>query len=140
MDDNDNLYTTAGATSRSSRRSASSATRRPYVRQPRPRKTAEAIDNLEQDDLYATSYVHDSNISVGGNPISSRPYSRSRSDTGRLQRNLHYGQYLEVPKGKRQIFASRERSRQVRSRLCAVAIIAGLALVLFLVLRVAAQG
>lgn len=139
VDDNDFTYGMAGdQTGRPQESGTRPVTRKPYVRQPRPRKTAEAIDNLEQDDLYATTYVHDSNISVGGAPLSSRPYSRSRSDTGRLQRDLHYGQLLEVPKGKRQIFASRERSRQVRSRICLVAIIAALILVLVLVLGMAA--
>ena len=53
----------------------------------------------------------------------------------RLQRDLHYGQYLEIPKGRRQIFASRERERQIRSRIAAVVVIVVLLLATLLILR-----
>ena len=91
--------------------------RTPYVRKTRPRKTQEAIDDLEQDDTYAQGFTHDSNVTVGGrNPLSGTVYSRSRGSMPQLQRDLHYGQYLSIPKGKRQIFSSRERSAAVKSR------------------------
>lgn len=106
------------------------ATRTPYVRKPRPRKTQEAIDDLADDNTPSATYAHDSNVAVGGvTPLAGRPYSRSRSDMGKLQRDLHYGQYLEIPKGKRQIFASRERSRQIRSRIVIGVILVVLVLV-----------
>ncbi|MGI6756208.1 MAG: hypothetical protein ACOX4F_09385 [Atopobiaceae bacterium] len=108
----------------------------PYIRQPKPRKTAEAIDDIGEDESYSTGFAHDSNFSVGGpSPISGQVYRQSRADMGKLQRGLHYGQYLEIPKGRRQIFASRERERQIRSRIAAVVVIAALALATLLVLR-----
>lgn len=141
MDDNDNTYDQQdGATRdydvRQQRRSSYYASSRtPYVRQPRPRRTAEAIDNLDEDDTYSTNYVHDSNVSVGGaTPLSGRVYGRSRSNVGKLQRTSRYGQYLETPKGKREIFTSRNRSRQIRSRLWLVTIVALLVLILVLTL------
>ena len=89
--------------------------RTPYVRKPRPRKTQEAINDLEQDESYAQGFTHDSNVTVRGrNPLSGTAYSRSRANMSQLQRDLHYGQYLEIPKGKRSIFSSRERSAAIR--------------------------
>lgn len=105
-------------------------TRTPYVRKPRPRKTQEAIDDLAEDNTPSATYAHDSNVAVGGStPLAGRPYSRSRSNMGKLQRDLHYGQYLEIPKGKRQIFASRQRSQQIRARVVMGIIIVVLILV-----------
>jgi hypothetical protein len=97
--------------------SMSHAQRTPYVRRPRPRKTQEAINDLEQDETYAQGFTHDSNVTVKSrNPLSGTVYSRSRGSMPQLQRSLHYGQYLEIPKGRRQIFSSRERSAAIKSR------------------------
>lgn len=117
-------------------RSTGSRRNAPYIRQPKPRKTAEAIDDLGEDESYSAGFAHDSNIAVGGSlPLSGQPYRRSRADMGKLQRDLHYGQYLEIPKGRRQIFASRERERQIRSRIAAVVVIVVLLLATLLILR-----
>ncbi|MBR3328863.1 MAG: hypothetical protein IKG22_16255 [Atopobiaceae bacterium] len=110
--------------------------RTPYVRKPRPRKTQEAINDLEQDESYAQGFTHDSNVTVRGrNPLSGTAYSRSRANMSQLQRDLHYGQYLEIPKGKRSIFSSRERSAAIRSR----AILAAIVIVLIIVAILAWQ-
>ena len=117
-------------------RSTGSRRNAPYIRQPKPRKTAEAIDDLGEDESYSAGFAHDSNIAVGGSlPLSGQPYRRSRADMGKLQRDLHYGQYLEIPMGRRQIFASRERERQIRSRIAAVVVIVVLLLATLLILR-----
>ena len=110
--------------------------RTPYVRKPRPRKTQEAINDLEQDESYAQGFTHDSNVTVRGrNPLSGTAYRRSRANMSQLQRDLHYGQYLEIPKGKRSIFSSRERSAAIRSR----AILAAIVIVLIIVAILAWQ-
>lgn len=115
MDDNDITYSTDAEEIQQ---------RTPYVRKPRPRKTQEAINDLEQDDTYAQGFTHDSNVTVRGrNPLSGTAYSRSRGSMPQLQRDLHYGQYLEIPKGKRSIFSSRERSAAVKSRAITAAIV-----------------
>ena len=114
MDDNDIIYNNDNDIE----------TRTPYVRKKRPRKTQEAINDLEQDETYAQSFTHDSNVTVSGrNPLSGTVYSRSRQKMPQLQRDLHYGQYLEIPKGRRQIFSSRERSAAIKSRAVTAAII-----------------
>ena len=91
--------------------------RTPYVRRQRPRRTQEAINDLEIDESYAQSFTHDSNVTVKGrNPLSGSVYSRSRANMPQLQRDLHYGQYLSIPKGRRQIFQSRDRTAAIRTR------------------------
>ena len=127
MDDNDITYSTS---------TDGTEQRTPYVRKPRPRKTQEAINDLEQDESFAQGFTHDSNVTVRGrNPLSGTAYSRSRANMTQLQRDLHYGQYLEIPKGRRTIFSSRERSAAIRSR----AITAAILVVLLVVLIVAWQ-
>lgn len=117
------------------------AQRTPYVRRPRPRKTQEAINDLEQDESYAQGFTHDSNVTVRSrNPLSGTVYSRSRGSMPQLQRSLHYGQYLEIPKGKRQIFSSRERSAAIRSRAITVAIVIILIVVAFIAWQILMQN
>ena len=104
-------------TSVSSRYGSSDSYRTPYVRRQRPRRTQEAINDLEIDESYAQSFTHDSNVTVKGrNPLSGSVYSRSRANMPQLQRDLHYGQYLSIPKGRRQIFQSRDRTAAIRTR------------------------
>jgi hypothetical protein len=104
-------------TSVSSRYGSSDSYRTPYVRRQRPRRTQEAINDLEVDESYAQSFTHDSNVTVKGrNPLSGSVYSRSRANMPQLQRDLHYGQYLSIPKGRRQIFQSRDRTAAIRTR------------------------
>lgn len=119
MDDNDIIYSSDDAPAR-----------KPYVPKARPRKTQEAINDLEEDESFAAGFTHDSNITVGSrNPLSGRAYNRSRGGVAQLQRDLHYGQYLEIPKGKRQIFSSRERSAAIRSRAIIAVIMIALAVI-----------
>ena len=119
MDDNDITHSTEHVERRT-----------PYVRKPKPRKTQEAINDFEQDESFSAGFTHDSNVTVRGrNPLSGTAYSRSRANMSQLQRDLHYGQYLEIPKGKRQIFSSRERSAAIRSRAITAAIVIVLVIV-----------
>ena len=129
MDDNDITYSTSDS-------SRNTENRTPYVRRTRTRITQEAINDLEQDETYAQGFTHDSNVTVSGrNPLSGTVYSRSRQKMPQLQRDLHYGQYLEIPKGKRQIFSSRERSAAIKTR----ALTAIIVIVLIVVAIIAQQ-
>jgi hypothetical protein len=98
----------------SARRAASRARAAMCIR-PVPRKTQPTISE-PQNTKYPSDYTHDSGIAIGGGgPLSGASYRRSRSEMKRLQRDLHYGQYLEIPKGRRSIFASQERARRTKS-------------------------
>lgn len=106
----------------------------PYVRQRAQHRSVDPIDDFAAGDIAPEATTHDSDY-VGSRGMGGRSYRRSREQGEQLRRNLHYGQYLEIPKGRRQIFASRERERQIRSRIAAVVVIAVLLLATLLILR-----
>ena len=55
------------------------------------------------------------------------------ADAEKLRRDLHYGQYLEIPKGRRDIFVKRERSSNIKTFLVLVLVLAILAVVVYFV-------
>ncbi len=97
--------------------STASAPKAPrYVRKRTPHRSQGTLDDLTDDSIPSASYTHDSNISVGGaTPLSGMAYRRARSNMSRVKNSTRYGQYLEIPKGRRSIFASRERARRRHS-------------------------
>lgn len=95
-----------------------------YVRRRTPHVDQGTLDDLSEDNAESAVYTHDSNISVGGaTPLSGMAYRRARSNMSRVG-NTRYGQYLEIPKGRRSIFASRERARRRNSVIALFAVIA----------------
>ncbi len=96
-----------------------------YVRKRTPHRSQGTVDDIADDSTDVTTYTHDSNISVGGaTPLSGMAYRRSRSNMSRVKNGTRYGQYLEIPKGRRTLFASRERQRRRRSVLALLAVTA----------------
>ncbi|MCH3967323.1 MAG: hypothetical protein PHR15_08075 [Atopobiaceae bacterium] len=84
----------------------------------------------------ADSAQHDSSyIKPSKNPLAGIGYRRSRSKMPQLQHELHYGQYLEMPKGRRSIFASQEQRRHQRGVIAGIIVVAVLAIVGFLIWR-----
>lgn len=110
------------------------AQRSPYVRQRPPRRTQEAIDDLA-DSEGEVEYSNESNIVVGG-MLSDRSYRRAHSQISHVQRNSRYGQYLEIPKGRRSIFVKRERTRRRNAAIAAIAVLAMLAAAAYLVWQI----
>lgn len=107
-----------------------------YVRSPRPRTDAGSIDDFAPAAPAASeaepSTTHDSGYTLSNrNPIQSRSYRRARSDQEKVRKELKYGQYLSVPKGSREIFASRERQTFQR-RAIALIIVVAVAIILLL--------
>ncbi len=107
------------------------AQRSTYVRQRAPRRTQEAIDDLAEDDN-PVEYAHESNVTVGGS-IGDRKYRKARSEISQFQKNNRYGQYLEIPKGRRSIFAKRERARRRQSAIAAIVVLGILAVAAYIV-------
>ena len=104
-----------------------------YVRPRTPHRTVEPVNDLEQDDALA-EVTHESDFTVGTlNPLAGRGYRRSRNNMNRISRDLHYGQYLSIPKGRRAIFASREHKRKVKSIVSLVVLVVMLAIVAVIV-------
>ena len=119
-DASDAAFSTASAPA-APRASAPAAPR--YVRKRMPHRSQGTVDDIPDDSLEATTYTHDSNISVGGaTPLSGMAYRRSRSNMSKVKNGSRYGQYLEIPKGRRTLFASRERQRRRRSVLALLAV------------------
>lgn len=105
----------------------------PYVRQRPAHRSVEPIDDLAHADDEPVPVTHDSDYTVRGGALSGRAYRRSRAEGTQLRRNLHYGQYLEIPKGRRDIFASRERSARIKSAVALIVVLAVLAVVVIVV-------
>lgn len=101
---------------------ATTQRRTPYVRASKPHRSQGSIDDLGQE--VEPDYVNDSDYSSRGGLTSGAGYRRSRSDMKQLRRDLHYGQYLEIPKGRRDIFASRERKSRIKSVLALIVVVA----------------
>lgn len=105
----------------------------PYQRKHPVRKTQPAIDDLAEDGSVSEQYTHDSNVTIRGGGLSGREYRRSRSSMPQLQRSVHYGQYLEVPKGRRAIFTPAGRRRRRNSIIAAVVVAVAFVIVFFIV-------
>ena len=96
-----------------------------YERPARPRKTAEPINDMSETGSVDAIYVSDSAYS--GKGLTDSSYRRSRSGMNQLRRDLHYGQYLEIPKGRRDIFRRKERLHNFGALLGAVLVLAAVA-------------
>lgn len=105
----------------------------PYVRQRPAHRSVEPIDDLAQEPGEPGLVTHESDYTVPGGAISGRAYRRSRAEGAQLRRDLHYGQYLEIPKGRRDIFASRERATRIKTAIALLAVLVVLAVVVFFV-------
>lgn len=106
-----------------------------YTRARTPHKTVAPIndfDNQASADGFE-GFTHDSDYANRGTVLSGRSYRKSRSEMPQLRRDLHYGQYLEIPKGRRDIFASRERKMRIRSVVALIAVIVVLCVIVFFV-------
>lgn len=95
-----------------------------YVRKRAPHRSQGMLDDLTDESIPSASYTHDSNISIGGStPLSGMAYRRARSNISRVKSGSRYGRYLEIPKGRRSIFASQERARRRRSVLALIGVV-----------------
>lgn len=102
----------------------------PYVRQRAQHRSVEPINDFAGDDVAPEAMTHDSDY-VGSKGMGGRSYRRSRAQGEQLRRDLHYGQYLEIPKGRRDIFVSRERKSRRRSLIACIVVLVILAVVVF---------
>jgi hypothetical protein len=104
----------------------------PYVRQrPAHRSVGTVSDYDDAGEAAPAQTAHDSGYTNRGSLMSGGAYRRSRSDAKKLRRDLHYGQYLEIPKGRRDIFVKRERATRIKTFLALVVVIAVLAIVVY---------
>ncbi|MBM6813728.1 hypothetical protein H7U31_01430 [Olsenella uli] len=117
----------SGATQKAPERVA----RTPYVRQRPAHRSVEPIDDFANEEDEPAQIAHDSGYTIGGGAFSGRGYRRSRADGQQLRRDLHYGQYLEIPKGRRDIFVSRERKTRIKTAIALIVVLFVLAVVVY---------
>lgn len=88
----------------------------PHVRPTRStvRKTQPPVNDFDNVDVLGKDLPHESAYTSRGGAFSGRAYRKSRAKMPKLQRNLKYGQYLEIPKGQKSIFQSPEIRRRNR--------------------------
>ena len=94
-----------------------------YVRKERPHKTQPPVDDAAADQALSGELPHSPTFSSKGSPITGHVYRQSRSDLNRVQKSLKYGQYLEIPNGKRTIFESQAQKKRRRNLVIAFAVI-----------------
>ena len=103
-----------------------------YVRQRPAHRSVGTVSDFDDSGKEApASIAHDSGYTNRGSLVGANSYRRSRSDAEKLRRDLHYGQYLEIPKGRRDIFVKRERSSNIKTFLVLVLVIAILAVAVY---------
>ncbi|MDO4429312.1 MAG: hypothetical protein Q4B91_07450 [Atopobiaceae bacterium] len=105
----------------------------PYVRQRPTHRSVEPIDDLASETGEPELDDQGPDRAVAGGVLPTLGHRRSRAEGVQLRRDLHYGQYLEIPKGRRDIFASRERKTRIKTAIALVAVLAVLAIVVFFV-------
>ena len=105
----------------------------PYVRQRPARRSVDPIDDFALEEGEPEVVAHDSAFTTRGGAFSGMGYRRSRAQGKQLRRDLHYGQYLEIPKSRRDILVSRERRTRLRTALALLAVLAVLAIVVAVV-------
>ena len=103
----------------------------PYVRQRPAHRSVGTVNGLDDGEETPARIAHDSGYTNRGSIMSGGSYRRSRSDADKLRRDLQYGQYLEIPKGRRDIIASREKNTRIKTAIALLALIVVLVLVVF---------
>lgn len=95
--------------------------------------TQPPVDDLAADELESSTYLRDSSFTTGGaGPLAGRAYRRSRAEMPQIKQERHYGKYLEVPKGRRSLFSSRDARRHRRVIAGVVVVVAAVAVVLWI--------
>lgn len=105
----------------------------PYVRKRRAHKTVAPINDFARDEEDEAAVSHDSEftLSKAHHGHSSRSWRRSNAEIAQLKKDLHYGQYLQVPKGQRDIFVKKERRMHTGSLIAAVVVLVIIAIVAY---------
>lgn len=108
-------------------------THTPYVRERRVHKTVAPINDFARDEEDEAAVSHDSEFTLSRthHGHGSRSWRRSKAEIAQLKKDLHYGQYLQVPKGQRDIFVKKERRMHAGSLIAAVVVLAIIAVVAY---------
>lgn len=108
------------------------AAKQPYVRQHRHHKTVEPIsdftmpgEKLELPENQAAGFES----SKGS--YAKKGWRKPKNEIAHLRKDVHYGQFLQVPKGQRDIFVRKERRSNAGSLIAAIIVLAIIAAVFY---------
>ena len=120
------------STSEASEYEGGGATKQPYVRQHRHHKTVEPIsdftmpgEKLELPENQAAGFES----SKGS--YAKKGWRKPKNEIAHLRKDVHYGQFLQVPKGQRDIFVRKERRSNAGSLIAAIIVLAIIAAVVY---------
>ena len=120
------------STSEASEYEGEGASKQPYVRQHRHHKTVEPIsdftmpgEKLELPENQAAGFES----SKGS--YAKKGWRKPKNEIAHLRKDVHYGQYLQVPKGQRDIFVRKERRSNAGSLIAAIIVLAIIAAVFY---------
>ena len=120
------------STSEASEHEDEGAAKQPYVRQHRHHKTVEPIsdftmpgEKLELPENQAAGFES----SKGS--YAKKGWRKPKSEIAHLRKDVHYGQFLQVPKGQRDIFVRKERRSNAGSLIAAIIVLAIIAAVVY---------
>ncbi len=108
------------------------AAKQPYVRQHRHHKTVEPIsdftmpgEKLELPENQAAGFESRKGA------YAKKGWRKPKNEIAHLRKDVHYGQFLQVPKGQRDIFVRKERRSNAGSLIAAIIVLAIIAAVFF---------
>ena len=109
---------------------------RPYVHPKRSRISQEPVNRMAEDEAEASgTYVHDTSFTTKvPSRLTPSSYRKSRVAQDRLKKELHYGQYLSVPKGNRDLFSKSPKTSNLRAAVLVAIIAVVLLIILILVI------
>ena len=120
------------STSEASEYEGEGAAKQPYVRQHRHHKTVEPIsdftmpgEKLELPENQAAGFES----SKGS--YAKKGWRKPKNEIAHLRKDVHYGQFLQVPKGQRDIFVRKERRSNAGSLIAAIIVLAIIAAVVY---------
>lgn len=120
------------STSEASEYEGEGVAKQPYVRQHRHHKTVEPIsdftmpgEKLELPENQAAGFES----SKGS--YAKKGWRKPKNEIAHLRKDVHYGQFLQVPKGQRDIFVRKERRSNAGSLIAAIVVLAIIAAVVY---------
>ena len=108
------------------------AAKQPYVRQHRHHKTVEPISDFTMPgEKLELPENHAAGFESSKGSYAKKGWRKPKNEIAHLRKDVHYGQFLQVPKGQRDIFVRKERRSNAGSLIAAIIVLAIIAAVFY---------
>ena len=108
------------------------AAKQPYVRQHRHHKTVEPISDFTMPgEKLELPENHAAGFESSKGSYAKKGWRKPKNEIAHLRKDVHYGQFLQVPKGQRDIFVRKERRSNAGSLIAAIIVLAIIATVFY---------